>query len=236
MSRRVPYLAVCLMFAAVAAEAEPSGAIIGSPRANSEMSVPMSFDIPAQPLASALDRYGDATGREVLYNPALAQGRTSEAVKGSFGPELALQLLLAGTGLAARFLKDNSFVLVPVPVAAGSPEGSAAALTRQYYGVVQAKLRDALCRTNGARPGSYRIAALAWIAPSGAVARFERLGSAGTAELDRDIDDALRHFSVGAPVPPGFAQPVLIVVLPQASGVTMSCGATALPKAAGGVR
>ncbi len=90
--------------------------------------------------------------------------------------------------------------------------------------------------TNEARPGSYRIAALVWIAPSGTVARFERLGSAGTAELDRDIDNALRHFSVGAPVPPGFAQPVLIVVLPQASGVTMSCGVTALPKAAGGVR
>ncbi|WP_156952079.1 STN domain-containing protein [Bradyrhizobium sp. WSM1743] len=160
MSRRVPYLAVCLMFAAVAAEAEPSGAIIGSTRANSEMSVPMSFDIPAQPLASALDRYGDATGREVLYNPALAQGRSSEAVKGSFEPEVALQLLLAGTGLAARFLKDNSFVLVPAPVAPGPPEGSAAALTRQYYGVVQARLRDALCRPT--RRGREAIASRLW--------------------------------------------------------------------------
>jgi len=236
VSRRVPYLAVCLMFAAVTAEAEPNGPTIGSPRANSQMSVPMSFDIPAQPLASALDRYGDATGREVLYNPALAQGRSSEAVKGRFEPEMALQLLLAGTGLAARFLKDNSFVLVPAPETAEPPAGSAAALTRQYYGVVQARLRDALCRTNGARPGSYRAAVLVWIAPSGTIARFERLGSAGTVELDRSIDDALRHFSVGAPVPAGFAQPVLIVVLPQDQGVTMSCGATVLPQAAGGVR
>lgn len=236
MSRRVPYLVVCLMFAAVAAEAEPNGATIGLQRANSEVSASMPFDIPAQPLASALDRYGDATGREVLYNPALANGRTSEAVKGTFEPEAALQLLLAGTGLTARFLKDGSFVLVPAPAAAGPPEGSAAALSRHYYGVVQARLRDALCRTNGARPGSYRIAVLVWIEPSGAVAKFERLGSAGTVELDRGIDNALRNFSVGAPVPAGFAQPVLIVILPQASGVTMGCGATALPQAAGGVR
>lgn len=234
MSRRVPYLAVYLMFTAVAAEAGPDSATMGPQRASTELSAPMSFDIPAQPLAAALDRYGDVTGREVLYNPTLTDGRTSEPVHGIFVPETALQLLLAGTGLTARFLKDNSFVLVPAPAAAGHSGGSAAA--RQYYGVVQARLRDALCRTSGVRPGSYRIAALVWIEPSGAVAKFERLGSAGTIELDRGIDNALRNLSVGASMPAGLAQPMLIVILPQAPGVTMSCDATALPQAAGGVR
>jgi Secretin and TonB N terminus short domain len=134
--RRVPYLAVYLMFTAVTAEAGPDSAAIGPQRAIAELSAPMSFDIPAQPLAAALDRYGDATGREVLYNPALTDGRTSEPVNGIFVPATALQLLLVGTGLAARFLKDNSFVLVPAPEAAAPTGGSA--VSRQYYGVVQA--------------------------------------------------------------------------------------------------
>jgi hypothetical protein len=230
--RRVPYLAVYLMFTAVTAEAGSDSVAIGPQRAIAELSAPISFDIPAQPLAAALDRYGDATGREVLYNPTLTDGRTSEPVKGIFVPETALQLLLAGTGLAARFLKDNSFVLVPAPEA--PPGGSA--VSRQYYGVVQAKLRDALCRTSAVRPGRYRIAALVWIEPSGTVAKFERLGSAGAVELDRGIDNALRNLNVGAPVPAGFAQPMLIMILPNAPGVTMGCEATALPQAAGGVR
>ena len=232
VSRRVPYLAVYLMFTVVTAEAGPDSIRIGVQRAAAELSAPRSVDIPAQPLAAALDRYGDTTGREVLYNPSLTDGRTSETVKGIFAPEAALQLLLAGTGLTARFLKDNSFVLVPE--AAGSSGGSTAA--RQYYGVVQARLRDALCRAAVVQPGSYRLTALVWIESSGSVARFERLGSAGSAELDHGIDKVLRNLSVGAPVPAGFAQPVLIMILPRAPGVTMGCDATALPQAAGGVR
>jgi hypothetical protein len=232
--RRVPYLAVYLMFTAVTAEAGSDSVAIGPQHVIAELSAPISFDIPAQPLAAALDHYGDATGREVLYNPTLTDGRTSEPVKGIFVPETALQLLLAGTGLAARFLKDNSFVLVPAPGAAAPPGGSA--VSRQYYGVVQAKLRDALCRTSAVRPGRYRIAALVWIEPSGTVAKFERLGSAGAVELDRGIDNALRNLNVGAPVPAGFAQPMLIMILPNAPGVTMGCDATALPQAAGGAR
>src|SRR5262245_9677726 len=73
------------------------------------------FDIPTQSLAMALERYGDVTGREVLYNTALLEGRRSGAVKGSFSPETALTLLLKGTGLFARFLPDRSYVLVPAP-------------------------------------------------------------------------------------------------------------------------
>jgi len=86
VSRRVPYLAVYLMFTAVAAEAGPDSATIGPQRASTELSAPMSFDIPAQPLAAALDRFGDATGREVLYNPTLTDGRTSEPVHGILLP------------------------------------------------------------------------------------------------------------------------------------------------------
>lgn len=234
MSRRVAYLAVYLMFTAVTAEVAADSVASGPQHAIAELSVPMPFDIPTQPLAAALDRYGDATGREVLYSPTLTDGRTSKPVKGTFMPEAALQLLLAGTGLAARFLKDNSFVLVPMPQAAESQAGRAVA--RQYYGAVQAKLRDVLCRAGTARPGGYRITALVWIEPSGMIARFERLGSAGAGELDRGIDNAVRNLSIGAPLPEGFAQPILVMILPNAPGVTMSCDSVALPQAAGGVR
>jgi hypothetical protein len=64
-------------------------------------------------LGPALERHGDVTGHEVLYNSALAQGRRLSPVKDVFTSEMALQKLLEGTGLSAIFLADESFVLVP---------------------------------------------------------------------------------------------------------------------------
>jgi hypothetical protein len=185
---------------------------------------PLVFDIAPQPLASALNRYGDLTGHEVLYDTALAQGRVSAATEGLFTPETALGRLLDGTGLAAKFMGDGSFVLVPrsanqQPLIRATP----AKVQDSYYSRIQASLRNALCATVSGRPGHYRIAALIWIGSSGKVARYERLGTVGNSDLDRVIDQTLQDLQIGAPPPDGFRQPVLTMVVPKAPGVTMDC-------------
>jgi hypothetical protein len=185
---------------------------------------PLVFDIAPQPLASALSRYGDLSGREVLYSTALVQGRVSASARGVLTPETALSRLLDGTGLSARFMPDGSFVLTTgstnqqslVQAAPGSAQDS-------YYGRIQASLRRALCASVGGHPGQYRIAALFWIGSSGEVARYERLGTAGNSDLDRTIDQTLQDLQIGAPPPAGFRQPVLTMVVPKSSGVTMDC-------------
>jgi hypothetical protein len=187
----------------------------------------VTLDIPSQPLASALERYGDATGHEVLYNTALAQGRRSSAVKGVFTPRAALGRLLEGTGLSANFLADESFVLIPTPPAdqQAASKGVAPAGQQQYYARIQRSLWDAFCRHSSIGAGDYRVAVKFWIDPSGHVSRYERLGSAGKPDLDRGIDETLRSLWIGAPPPAGFMQPVLIMIVPQAPNVTMGCDA-----------
>lgn len=185
------------------------------------------FDIPSQPLASALERYGDATGREVLYDSNLAIGRRSTAVAGPMTPEVALYTLLDGTGLAARFMADGTFVLVPATV---GPQDNAA--QERYYGRVQFRLREALCANSETRPGSYRLVALLWIGTAGKVARYERLGSTGLPERDRNVDLTLGRLAVGAPPPAGFSQPVLVMIVPDQPGITLGCEVGALRRRA----
>lgn len=182
------------------------------------------FDLAPQPLASALNGYGDLTGREVLYNTELVQGLLSASAQGLLTPETALSRLLEGTGLSAQFMPDGSFVLIPRP-ANQPPLVQAASGPAQdyYYGRIQASLRRALCTNVGGHHGQYRVAALFWIASSGGVARYERLGTAGDSDLDRAIDQTLRDLQIGAPPPDGFRQPVLTMVVPKSPGITMDC-------------
>jgi Secretin and TonB N terminus short domain len=188
----------------------------------------LAFDIPSQPLAAALEVYGDTTGLEVLYNSNLTAGRWSAAVKGAFTPRQGLEALLRGTGLTASYTDPEFFLLLPAPAfrqAAPALDAAAAADLADYYGRIQAGLQDAFCASGSPAPGHYRVAARLWIDASGDVRRFERLGSAGAPSLDRGIDAVLSTLDFGAPPPPGFAQPVTIVIRPQAPGLTMGCPA-----------
>lgn len=185
------------------------------------------FDIAAQPLAAALEQYGAAAGRNVLYNSNLTAGRHSSAVRGSMTGDMALARLLAGTGLSARVLGETSFVLYPTPATA---QAALSVPVSHYYARLQTGLRAALCADADARPGGYRIALQFWIDPAGKVAQFARLGSAGSAAADAGIDRALGRMQVDVPPPAGLPQPVTLVVVPQGSGITMACdGSPARP-------
>ena len=57
------------------------------------------YDIAAQPLGAALQRYSEVTGREVVAASRLIAGKRSGAVRGHLSADAALARLLAGTGL-----------------------------------------------------------------------------------------------------------------------------------------
>jgi TonB family protein len=178
----------------------------------------ITFDLPAQPLASALETYGAVSGRQVVYEGALAQGRLSTEVKGAFTPEVALRMLLAGTGLSPRYMAADGFVLVPDPKSRrqGPLVNTAPqAIVTQYYGRIQAGLRQTFCAGRRARAGGYRVAMGLWIDSSGAVTRSALLDSTGDADLDVALDQAVRDANVGEPPPAGFAQPVVMVITPD---------------------
>ncbi|MGY3694748.1 TonB family protein [Bradyrhizobium sp. USDA 3240] len=193
--------------------------VLASPKVSAQ-EAQIDFDIVAQPLAAALEQYGAVAGRNVLYNSNLAAGLHSSAVHGPMTADMALARLLAGSGLSARVLGENSFVLYPAPATA---QAALPVPVSHYYARLQAGLRAALCAEADARPGRYRIALQFWIDPAGGVARFARLGSAGSAAVDAGIDHALRRMQVDAPPPAGLAQPVTLVVVPQGPGTTMAC-------------
>lgn len=180
------------------------------------------FDIPAQALETALEAYGGVSGRDVLYHSNLAIGRRSNAVHGRLSPDTALAILLEGTGLSARYETGGSYVLQATPPTADPPLPPPVDL---YYARIQTALRTALCIGNQVRPGTYRVALRLWIDSSGSVFRHERLSSAGEPSLDNGIDQKLSSLRIGAPPPSSLAQPITIVILPQADGTTMGCDA-----------
>jgi iron complex outermembrane receptor protein len=70
------------------------------------------FEIPPQPLDSALKAF--ATGANLLlsYEAELTAGRLSPGVSGTYTPEEGLRVLLDGTGLEHRFVNDRTVTLV----------------------------------------------------------------------------------------------------------------------------
>jgi iron complex outermembrane recepter protein len=80
------------------------------------------FQIPPQPLGSALNAFAEATGWQVSVPTELIADRTSPGVSGSRRPEEALQALLAGTGVTYRLTDTNAVMLVPGAVSSSMEE------------------------------------------------------------------------------------------------------------------
>lgn len=87
---------------------------VAADRTSASTSAPgdrISFEIPAQPLASALQAYGVRTGLQIMYESRSATGLQSRAVTGEFSREAALELLLSGTGLRVRYATPTAITL-----------------------------------------------------------------------------------------------------------------------------
>jgi iron complex outermembrane receptor protein len=68
----------------------------------------VTYSIPAGSLDRGLTRFGAASGIQVLYNSAVANGLNTAGISGPLSPEAALRGLLANTGLTYRFTGPKS--------------------------------------------------------------------------------------------------------------------------------
>lgn len=82
--------------------------------ASSHAAFATQFDIPAQPLDSALTTLARQGGIQILFNPADLQGLQSPALQGNLETAAAVSKLLAGSGLQADF-RHGSYVIRRLP-------------------------------------------------------------------------------------------------------------------------
>ncbi|BBC74273.1 conserved hypothetical protein [Altererythrobacter sp. B11] len=72
------------------------------------------FAIPAGPLANALTRFSEATGTQVIADPAVLKGLRTRGARGRMEVERALRKVLRGTGLTYR-RRGNVLLILPAP-------------------------------------------------------------------------------------------------------------------------
>jgi hypothetical protein len=197
---------------------------------------PIKFDIPAQPLAGALQLYGQTTGIQVLYESNSAVRRTSSAVQGKFAADAALNLLLTGTDLKVRYIRpdvitlalpnaDDSGVTSSTDSPAsldlslgtlrirGSSDGDDSARLQDYSRSVQMDIQNALRKNARTRDGSYRAVLDLWIDSTSTIERTELFRSTGDHERDAAVASTLRGVTMSRPTPANTPQPVRVVIV-----------------------
>lgn len=78
-------------------------------------SATLNFNIPAQPLADALNAFIAASDWQVGFPAGMAKDVRSSAVNGNYTPQQALQQLLTGSGLSYRMTGTNTVTLEKAP-------------------------------------------------------------------------------------------------------------------------
>ncbi|MFC5741271.1 STN domain-containing protein [Dyella tabacisoli] len=186
------------------------------------------FDIEPQTLMTALRTYSEATGLAVLVDDRLTSGRQSPGVKGAYTVNDALQRLLDGTGLTARYASDHAFTLAPTGSKLPNINQQDArpvtdAVEHGYLGLIQKAIERALCRSELARSGDYRLAMQLWIDSTGEVGQIHLLDSTGSDPRDAEIRKQMDHLMIGTP-PPALPQPLTLLLLP---GRALTCFSSA---------
>lgn len=198
-------------------------AAVSELNAESALAASRDYEISAQPLDAALHAYIRASGVQVLYETALTTGRQSMVVKGNFTPDVALNVLLSGTGLRARRTDIDAFIITAAP---SEQTGSSVVAVRpdgQFMTALQVGVLDALCRTSRTRPGEYKVAIELWIASTGVVQRSALVGSTGEADRDDAILSALRGVSIRVQPPAALPQPLILSIGQRTPKETGDC-------------
>ncbi|CUI73735.1 TonB-dependent siderophore receptor [Achromobacter xylosoxidans] len=107
-------LAAALLAATAWAAGQPAARAQAAP---ADAATHQRFDIPSQPLASALLSYTASTGLQLVMSGDIARDRTAPALHGSYTRDEALTRLLAGSGLGWR-PSGNTLIVSRLPAAA----------------------------------------------------------------------------------------------------------------------
>ena len=186
--------------------------------ANSEV---RRFDVVAQPLDQALAAFSVSTGLQMLYDSSLAAGRRSSPVLGEMQPREALVLMLAGTGLTARFTSAGAVVIYagstsavtlnPITATAAPVVGRSGANAEAwaYAEAVQRQTVEALRQDATLSGGDYALSVRLWVGEDGAARRVEILRGSGEAGRDADFMALASTLQFPAP-PPDLPQPMRI--------------------------
>lgn len=75
------------------------------------------YNIPAGPLADAINSFAEQSSVQILYDAALTRGRSSTGLQGRFDVAGGLSRLLLGSGVTARQTGGNVFTLEAAPQA-----------------------------------------------------------------------------------------------------------------------
>ncbi len=97
-------------------------AVLPLPQAAAQAARTHSFNIPSQPLSSALRSLANQAGVQIAYQSSIAAGTTAPAVTGTMSTEQALAQLLSGTALRYSFTNANTVTILAATgsAAAGS--------------------------------------------------------------------------------------------------------------------
>lgn len=184
---------------------------------------PIDFDIPAQPLATALAAFSAVSGYQIMMADAGSGAGYSRAVKGALPPKDALVQVISGTGLVARFTADKAAVLIRHDY---SRNVSTRALPRGNQAQFEARLQNdvirTLCQNEATRPGVYRAALDLWVNSFGDVDHVELLSSTGDTDRDKQIVAMLDSLHSMSP-PSGLGQPTTLLIVPKVSESVAAC-------------
>lgn len=93
-----------------------SGAgIVTMQPAMAQTALEQGFDIPEGPLGATVARLGQQAGMIISVDPDLVRAKQTPGLSGRFTPEVALERLLAGTGLRAQAGAGGTYNLSPLP-------------------------------------------------------------------------------------------------------------------------
>src|ERR1700722_2820570 len=95
-----------------------------------------SYSITSQDLGSALRAFAIASGKDVVFDPMLVNGKTSPGLHGELTDEEALRRILAGSGLTFERTGSGGFVIhAPDRTTGTAPDPAADSVTHSTNSV-----------------------------------------------------------------------------------------------------
>lgn len=185
----------------------------------------LEFDIPAQPLETALQEYTEVTGLNVLLDRSLIADQHSPGAQGSFTAQQALQQLIVHSGLDAQYASSRTFTLRPrtqqQPKPA-QPVPPVALHVSQRVTAFQRTLERAICHSDVLPEGNYRMLIQAWLSPQGSVDALRLVKQTDDSQRDKQVLDALRSLTF-PPSSGSMPQPITLLLLP--ANISNGCSA-----------